>query len=161
KKAVYYLLSPITVLIIFLLYYYQTGDFWAYFHSGDNIHLNPFPFMVFFSHRSWIHSIWLEDIIYIYFIASLAVSRLFKKYKISVISVYPAIFLLSTFFVAHRDISRYLSPAYPFFVLAFAKPINQLSFKKVFLIILPAIFLYALNFCLGNTAPVADWTPYL
>ena len=66
KNFLPYLLVPLIALGIFYFYHLQTGDFWAYFHSGDNIHLNTLPYLVFISTKSWINTIWLEDIIYIY-----------------------------------------------------------------------------------------------
>ena len=161
KKYFWFILTPITVFLIFNLYRIQTGDFWAYFHSGDNFHLNALPYLVFISTKSWINTIWLEDIIYIYLIAIYGVYRLFKKYKLDIIAVFPAVFTLATLFVAHRDISRYIAPVYPFLFLAFAKFLNKKSIKIIFIILLPAIILYGINFVAGNVAPIADWAPYL
>ncbi|MFA6185007.1 MAG: hypothetical protein WC720_02530 [Candidatus Shapirobacteria bacterium] len=161
KKYFCFILAPITVLIIFNLYRIQTGDFWAYFHSGDNFHLNTLPYLVFISTKSWINTIWLEDVIYIYLIAIYGVYRLYKKYKFDIIVIFPTLFTLATLFVAHRDISRYIAPVYPFLLLAFAKFLNKKSIKIIFLILLPAIILYGINFVAGNVAPIADWGPYL
>ena len=44
KKYFPYILVPLTILFIFYLYFLQTGNFWAYFQSGDNFHLNFLPF---------------------------------------------------------------------------------------------------------------------
>lgn len=161
KKYVTFLLVPLTVVAIFFVYYLQTGDWFAYFHSGDNFHLNYLPFLVFISTKTWIDSIWLEDIVYIYAIAIYGIYRLFKKYKFNIVTVYPALFTLAALLVAHRDISRYIAPAYPFFILAFGKFLVKKPVKIIFLILIPAIILYAINFVAGNTAPIADWTPYL
>lgn len=161
KKYFWFILTPITIFAIFNLYRLQTGDFWAYFNSGDNFHLNKLPYLVFISTKSWINTIWLEDIIYIYLIAIYGVYRLFKKYKFDIISVFPALFTLATLFVAHRDISRYIAPIYPFLLLAFAKFLNKKSIKIIFVILLPAIILYAINFVAGNVAPIADWGAFL
>lgn len=156
-----YLLTPITLLLIFYSYYLQTGDFFAYFHSGDNFHLNFLPFLVFISNNTWVDSIWLEEIIYIYFLSIYAVYRLIKKFKFDIVTVFPAIFVIATLLVSHRDISRYIAPVYPFLLLAFAKKITKKSVIIILLIILPAIILYAINFIMGNTAPIADWANYL
>lgn len=161
KKYIAFLLVPLTVVAIFFVYYLQTGDWFAYFHSGDNFHLNYLPFLVFISTKTWIDSIWLEDIVYIYAIAIYGIYRLFRKYKFDIITVYPALFTLAALLVAHRDISRYIAPAYPFFILAFGKFLVKKPVKIIFLILIPAIVLYAINFVAGNTAPIADWTPYL
>ena len=161
KKYCLYLLGPITLLLIFYLYKIQTGDFFAYFHSGDNFHLNKLPYLVFISTKSWINTIWLEDIIYIFLFAIYGVYRLIKKYKFDIIVIYPLIFTLATLLVAHRDISRYIAPIYPFLFLAFQKKLTNKPLKIIFLLLIPAIVLYAINFVVGNVAPIADWGPYL
>ena len=157
KKYFYFILTPLTIFAIFSLYRIQTGDFWAYFNSGDNFHLNKLPYLVFISTKSWIGSIWLEDIIYIYLIAIYGVYYLFKKYKFDIVSVFPAVFTFATLLVAHRDISRYIAPVYPFLLLAFGKFLSKKSSKIIFIILIPAIFLYAINYAIGNVAPITDW----
>jgi len=150
----------ITVFLVFLFYSQQTGDFWAYFHSGDNFHLVFPPFQTFISSRSWLGDFWLEDIVYIYLIGGLAVLYLLKKYQKDIVAIFPLVFYLATLFVAHRDISRYSAPLYPFWIIAFADFLKKKEFKIIFLLLLPAIYLYAINFITYNTAPIADWTPY-
>ena len=46
-------------------------------------------------------------------------------------------------------------------LIAFAPFLEKKEFKIAFLIVLPAIYFYTLNFILHNTAPIADWSPYL
>ncbi|MDD4937395.1 MAG: hypothetical protein PHX34_00020 [Candidatus Shapirobacteria bacterium] len=156
-----FILVPITILLIFYLYFLQTGDFWAYFHSGDNFHLNFLPYTVFISTKSWINTIWLEDVIYIFLIVFYGVYRLIKKYKFDIVAIYPLVFLIATLFVAHRDISRYIAPIYPFLLLAYKKPLNKKPLKIILILLIPAIVLYAINFVCGNVAPISDWTNYL
>jgi len=154
------LLGPAVLLPLFLIFQNQTGDFLAYFHSGDNFHLVPIPFQTFVSSRSWLGDFWLEDIFYVYLLGGLAVSQLWKKYKLKIITIFPTIFYLATLFVAHRDISRYSAPLYPFWVIAFKDVLKKKEFKIIFLILLPAAYLFAINFINYNVAPIADWTPY-
>ncbi|MFZ2153398.1 MAG: glycosyltransferase family 39 protein [Microgenomates group bacterium] len=161
NKYFIFLLGPITIFLIFYFYYLQTGDFFAYFHSGDNIHLNILPYLVFMSNRSWINTIWLEDVLYIFLLSFVGLRSLFQKYRFNLIFVYPFLFVLATIFVAHRDISRYISPTYPFLLLAFNQFFTSKSSKLIFWLLLPALVLFAINFVIGNTAPIADWTPYL
>jgi hypothetical protein len=158
---IFYLLVPVSALIVFYVYYLQTGDFWAYFHSGDNIHLGFLPYVVFISNHTWINTIWLEDVLYIYLLAYIGVARLYKKFKFNLVALYPLIFTLAAVFIGHRDISRYIAPVYPFMFLAFSKFLAKKNVKWIFLLLLPAIILYTVNFLIGNTAPIADWTPYL
>jgi len=161
KKYLSYLLMPLMLLGIFYYYKIQTGDFLAYFHSGDNFHLNPLPFLVFISNKSWIGSIWLEEILYIYFFALTACQKLYKKFKFDIIFLYPFLFTILTLFVAHRDISRYIAPIYPFVLFAFKKYLNKPSLRLILFILIPAIYLYSINFIIGNSAPISNWAPYL
>jgi len=154
------LLGPLVTLPIFYLFKVQTGDFWAYFNSGDNRHLFFPPFQTFISSRSWLGDFWLEDIIYIYLIGGLAVLNLIKKYKQKVIALFPALFYLATLFVVHRDISRYSIPLYFFWLISFRKLLQKKEFKIIFWLIVPAVYLYTINFINYNIAPIADWTPY-
>jgi len=156
-----YLLIPFSALGIFYFYYLATGDFLAYFHSGDNFHLTPFPYQVFVSTRSWINTIWLEDVIYVFALVFFALRNLWKKFKIDVLFVFPLIFTLATVLVAHRDISRYIAPVYPFVFLAFGKKFASSKIRPLFFILIPAVILYAINFIVGNTAPITTWAPYL
>jgi len=58
--------------------------------------------------------------------------------------------------VAHRDISRYVLPVAPFVLIAFEKVLTSREFKIIFPVILLAIYLYAQNFLLQNTAPIPN-----
>ena len=159
-RALPLFLIPLSALGVFGFYLYRTGDFWAYFHSGDNFHLTPFPFQSFNSNRNWLGDIWNEDMVWLYLLSAIGVILLFKR-KLIDLSIFAAVFYLATVFVAHRDLSRYSLPFFPFLLIGFDPLLQRKEFKIAFLIILPAIYLYALNFIIGNRAPVADWRPYL
>lgn len=159
-KALPLFLIPLLAIAVFWFYKIQTGDFLAYFHSGDNFHLVFPPYQSFISSRSWLGQIWVEDMIWQYLIGALAVIYLIKQ-KYYDLASFAGIFFAATLFIAHRDLARYSLPLAPFALIAFEKFLSGRAFKIAFLIILPAIYLYTINFILGNTAPVADWTPYL
>ena len=135
--------------------------FWAYFHSGDNIHLSLIPYSVFLSRNTWVNTIWLEDVIYIFGLSFVALFALYRRFKLKISFIFPFLFTLATVFVGHRDISRYIAPVYPFILLAFGRYLTKKSFRLVFLLLIPAVLLYALNFVAGNAAPIANWAPYL
>jgi len=164
KKFVYQawplLLMPLSILGVFVFYYFQTGDFLAYFHSGDNFHLVFPPFQAFATGRNWLGDFWLEDMVYVYLFGALTVVLLFKQ-KLYDLATFALIFFTATLFVAHRDLSRYSLPLMPFALIAFAPFLEKKEFKIVFLIVLIPIYFYAINFILHNTAPIADWSPYL
>lgn len=160
KPGVPFLLIPLSAILVFGFYRLQTGDFLAYFHSGDNFHLVFPPFQSFASGRSWLGDFWREDMVWQYLLGALTVVLLIKQ-KLYDLASFAGVFFVATLFVAHRDLARYSLPLMPFSLIAFDKFIQKKEFKIALLIILPAIYLYAINFIAGNTAPVADWTPYL
>jgi len=153
-------LIPLTLGILFTYYHFIYGDFWAYFHSGDNIHLFWPPFQVFNSTLTWVGTFWLEEIIYLYLLGFLGVVFLFQQKKED-LAVFAGLFFSTILFVAHRDISRYSLPLVPFLLIAFDQFLTSREFKIAFGVILLPIFLYAINFIAGNTLAVADWTPFL
>lgn len=160
-KQVYpLLLIPLTLVGIFTYYRYIYGDFWAYFHSGDNIHLFWPPLEVFNATSRWVGTFWLEEIIYVYFFGILGVVYLFKQGRID-LGIFTTVFFATTLFVAHRDLARYSLPLMPFLLIAFEPLLVKKEFKIAFAVILLPIFLYAINFVSHNTLPIADWSPFL
>ena len=165
KKKIYYqawplLLMPLSILGVFAFYWLQTGNFLAYFQSGDNFHLVFPPLQAFATGRNWLGDFWLEDMVYVYLMGALTVVLLFKR-KLYDLATLATIFFMATLFIAHRDLSRYSLPLMPFALIAFAPFLEKKEFRIAFLIILPAIYFYTLNFILHNIAPIADWSPYL
>ncbi len=153
-------LIPIALLIVFLQYSIQYGDFLAYFHSGDNIHLLFPPFQVFNTAQTWVGTFWLEEIIWIYLLGFFGIAQLIKN-KYYAFAWFVGIFGLSTLFVSHRDIARYILPIVPFLFIGFSDILSSKAFKWALLFLLIPIYLYSLNFIMGNVTPVADWTPLL
>lgn len=147
------ILIPIGLLSIFFLYQIVYNDFFAYFHSGDNIHLSFPPFQIFNSNQYWVGSIWLEDIIYIYILGLLAGLLLLKNQILKPMGVYVLTLIIASLFIAHRDISRYVLPVFPFALIAFEKVLISKEFKIVLTVAGLGIYLYAQNFLLANTAP--------
>jgi len=155
------LLMPFAALDLFYLFKFRTGDFWAYFHSGDNIHLFWPPFSVFAPKgQNWVGSFWLEDVIWTWLIFGVGIMKLRDK-KLTIEYYFTGLFFLSTLFVAHRDISRYILPIAPFVLIGWDKLVQKKEFKIVACLLIVPILLYSWTFLLNNTAPIADWAPYL
>lgn len=146
------LLIPSALLGVFYWYSIAYGDFFAYFHSGDNIHLTFPPFQVFNKDQAWVGDIWLEDIVYILILGFLGGVMLIKQ-KLYPLAFFVLIYLGASTMVAHRDVSRYILPVFPFVIIAFEKALTSKEFKIVLVIVALAIYLYAQNFILANTAP--------
>lgn len=160
KKAYPLLIIPLSLLGLFVYYRFAYHDFWAYFHSGDNIHLFWPPFQVFNASAHWVGTYWLEEIIYIFLLGSLGVIYLFKQKKFD-LGIFAAVFFFTTLFVAHRDVSRYSLPLVPFLLIAFEPLLVKKEFKIAFWVILIPVFLYTISFVAGNTIPIADWSSFL
>ncbi|MBI2326322.1 hypothetical protein HYU91_02955 [Candidatus Collierbacteria bacterium] len=155
------LLMPTTVLLLFAFYKMQTGDFWAYFHSGDNFHLFWPPFSVFTPKgKFWTGDFWLEEVIWLWLIYGLTVAKLWKK-KLYPETFFAGIYFASTLFVAHRDIARYSLPLAPMALIAWREIVSKKEFRWVLILLILPIFLYTWNFILNNQAPIPDWAPYL
>lgn len=149
------LLIPLTLVLIFYMFQISYNDFWAYFHSGDNIHLTLPPFQVFNKHQFWVGDIWLEDIVYIFILGFLGGITLLRK-KLYPLAFFVLTYLTASTLIAHRDISRYVLPIAPFVLIAFEKALNSREFKIILPIILFAVYLYTQNFLLQNVAPFSN-----
>lgn len=146
------LLIPAGLLGIFYFYKLTYGDFFAYFHSGDNIHLTFPPFQIFNKGQFWVGEAWLEDVVYIFILGFLGAITLFKQ-KLYPLAFFVLTYLVASTMVVHRDVSRYVLPVAPFIIIAFEKVLVSKEFKIVLAIVALGIYLYAQNFILSNTAP--------
>lgn len=149
------MLIPAALLLVFYYYSIAYQDFFAYFHSGDNIHLTFPPYQVFNINQFWVGNIWLEDIIYIFALGFLGGLMLFKQ-KLYPLAFFVLTYLAASTLVAHRDISRYILPVFPFVLIAFEKVLTSKEFKIVLAIVALAIYLYSQNFLIQNTAPIPN-----
>lgn len=153
------LLIPASLLLLFTFYYVQTGDFLAYFHSGDNIHLQALPFQIFKSGQSWVGSFWLEDVIWIYLLGAIGVFYAWKKDRLY--GIFGAVFNIVILFVSHRDISRYSLPLVPIVLLGVSELFARKEIRIILGLLLIPMFFYTVNFVSQNTMAISDWTPFL
>jgi hypothetical protein len=160
KKIIPLALIPLGLLLVFTFYKIVQGDFWAYFHSGDNIHLIFPPFSIFNYSAPWVGTFWLEEVIFIYLLGAIGVYRLFQEKELE-IGIFAAIFFITTLFVAHRDLMRYSLPLVPFMLIAFREVLVKREFKIALGIVAIPIYLYSLAFIAQNVMPIANWAPFL
>ncbi len=158
-RWLFLILIPVGLLTVFSIYAVQYRDFFAYFHSGDNIHL-AYPFAAFNAQSRWVGTPWLEDIVFYFFLYLLAVVYL-KETKYRSLFYFGLVFFIAATFVQHRDISRYALPLWPLTCIAFDKFLTSKKFLIVLIILLPALYLYAWNFLLYNLMPIGEWSPFL
>lgn len=154
------LLIPLALVGVFTFYGLTYHNFWAYFASGDNLHLFFPPFQIFNYSAPWVGTYWLEEIIFIYALGALALIKLIKA-KESVLTWFFGVFFVTLLFVSHRDIMRYGLPLVPFFLLAFKDTLIKKEFMYVMGLILIPIFLFAIIFISQNTMPIGNWAPFL
>ena len=155
-KFIPLLLIPLSVLGVFYLYKFQLNDFFAYFHSGDNIHLFFPPFQIFNYAAPWVGTFWLEEIIFVYLLGILGLMELIKK-KEYTLSWFVGIFFVSTLFISHRDLIRYTLPIIPFIMVGFSPYLVKREFKIAMAILIIPIYLFVLSYISNNVMPISDW----
>lgn len=160
-KKIYPLLAiPVSLVAVFVFYYFRTGDFFAYFHSGDNIHLSLIPFQIFNYSAPWIGTYWLEEILFVYAVGAMGVIRLFQKKEYELAS-FTSLFYFVILFVGHRDLIRYFLPAVPFIFIAYSDILVKKEFKIVAAILIIPVYLFTLGFVSQNVMPISNWAPFL
>jgi len=160
KHLLSILLIPLGLLAIFVFYKLQLNDFFAYFHSGDNIHLFFPPFQIFNYSQPWVGTFWLEEVIFIYLFGVLGLIKLIKM-KENQLAWFVGIFFTSILFVSHRDLMRYSLPIVPFLLIAFSDTITKKEFKIAMLVLIIPIYLFSLVYISQNVMPISDWAPIL
>jgi len=158
-KAYPILLIGLAIMGLFVFYGFKTGDFLAYFHSGDNIHLQVLPFKIFDSSQPWVGDFWLEDVLWVYLAGIVGVYYAFKKSRVW--GWFGTVFLASIFFVSHRDISRYSLPLIPVVLLGLSDILKRREVKWVLAAMVIPLYFYTLNFVAHNYTAIADWAPFL
>lgn len=160
KKVYPLLLIPVALFGVFLFYKFTMGDFWAYFNSGDNIHLGFPPFQIFNYSSPWVGTFWLEEILAIYAVGALGIVRLIQKKEIE-LACFAGLFYLMILFVSHRDILRYFLPVIPFLYVAFSDILIKKEIKIILAILIVPVYLYSLAFISQNVMPISNWAPFL
>ena len=136
-------LIPLALLLLFVFFKIQTGDFLAYFNSGDNIHLQAVPF----------------KIIWIYLIGGLGVYYAFQKDRLW--GIFGMVFYSVILFVSHRDIARYSLPLIPVVLYGFSDLFKRKEVRIALILLIIPLYFYTLNFLTHNTVAISDWAPFL
>ena len=152
---------PTTLLGLFVYYGLSYGDLFAYFNSGDNLHLFFPPFSIFSNVQSWISDMWREDLVYLYLFYAAGILLVDSKY--SVIKMFSWIYGATLLMVAHRDLARYSLPLAPIVILGYERIITQIPgrYLKLSLILLIPIYLLGWQFVLKNIQPINDWSIFI
>ena len=137
---------PVAVLSVFSFYYFQTGNFWAFFDAISlTKNLQAIPFKTFNFPSANIETFWQEVNAYDYVLYLAACLMMFRKqyWRYGVLGL---TYFIPLIFLAHSDISRYAVPLLPFAFIAFSEIIERREFNLAVLLMSPAVMLYAINF---------------
>lgn len=154
------LFIPVALFSVFFLYSKVFGNFFAYFNSGDNIHIFFPPFSIFNYSAPWVGTSWLEEVLLVYLIGGLGLLNLIEKRQY-LYAWFVGVFFTSILFVSHRDIVRYALPILPFLYVAFSETLIKKQFKFLFALLLIPIYLFSLSFISQNVMPISDWASLL
>jgi hypothetical protein len=160
RQTIPILLIPLSLLLVFYLYQIKFNNFFAYFSSGDNIHLFFPPFQIFNYAQPWVNTFWLEEVIFIYLLAALGLMELIKK-KENDLALFVGVFFTTILFVSHRDLIRYSLPIVPFLYVAFSDYLVKRDFKIAFAVLVIPIYLFSVVYISQNVMPISDWAPLL
>ena len=146
-----YLLGPIALFLVFLLFYFQYGNFFAFFDAISKWQVRAsYPFEVFASYpHQLVPTFWIEDHYWIYFFDIVTIILLFKK-KLHALGYISLLYFIPLIFIIHIDLARYNLPIIPFSLIAIDSKTNTKLILLATVILLPALFLYSTSFMLWN-----------
>lgn len=153
------LLVPSGLILVFLWYLKQYGDFFAFFHSTASVPM-PYIFSVFDWKAKWVGTAWLEDIVFYFALYGLTIVNLYKT-KYRSFFYFSLVFFTAILFVQHRDISRYSLPLWPLALVAFENFFTSKKFLIISVFLLFVVYMYGWNFLSYNVMPISDWRPFL
>ena len=148
-----FVLIPLGLILVFLIYLVQFGNFFAFFTAMSEFKHLQFPPFAVFSHFNPIVSGWKEIYIYEYFIYLIAFIHLISKPKMRIYGFIFLAFYIPILFLIHEDISRYSLPLLPFVFIIFDKFFTSKKTLITLAILLPAIFAFSINYTLLNLSP--------
>jgi len=153
------LMIPAGLGTVCLIYQRQMGDLLAYWHTGYVVPM-PYPYSVFNTGARWVGTHWLEEAVLYFALYALTVVYAYK-HKVQSLFYFSLVFFIGLIFVQHRDISRYALPLWTITCIIFERFLTSRKTLLAFLVIIPAIYLYAWTFVQGNAMPVSNWGPFL
>lgn len=158
KEFIPFLLAPLSFLGVFFLYKLQFNNFFAFFEAQKitNVsnHLQIPPFAVLLEHYSPHHALesWKELYLIYYFFITYTVISLFNQKK-ALLGFLGLSYALPLFFIVHIDLARYSLPLLPLFFIALKDKIGTKAFLLSVVLLLPAIYIYAINYMNFNLSP--------
>lgn len=141
--------SFIGLLLIFLLYFRQYGDFFAYFHSSAVVPTGII-YSQFLLNVVHITDKYLEDILFYFGFGWFTLINSVKKYD-SFIYLYLLANFVFVLTIQHRDISRYILPCMPYLIAMNSKWLTSKPMKITFLLLMWPAYLYILKFIATNS----------
>jgi hypothetical protein len=161
KKAFALPLAALGLLAVFCFYYFQFGDFLAYFRWNGAQHpifqLNAFKIFRRYAHESNFHS--TELYWWTYILYALGMLVLWKRKELFFFCLLMFLFNACIF---HLDLSRYMLPLAPFALLVAFDPILSLRVARWIIPLLVYLdYLYVWGYIPFNTASVESYNKLL
>lgn len=139
-------------LTVCLFYLRQYGDFFAYFNSSVVVQTGII-YSQFFVNAKGVGDKYIEDILFYFGIGWYTLLSKFKTLPpFMVIFAWVMFGFILT--ISHREMSRYMLPLIPFLVAMQSDFMKKPLTKLVLLLLLPAIYLYVINFISNFSYPL-------
>lgn len=146
---VWFILAPLMILLVFFWFRQTYGDFFAYFRSNtrcyEYVSLFKMPYSVFDASACYVGSIHLEEMFWFYGLVFGTILYSFKKKDWEILAFFIPSFL-PMLFLQHNDFTRYGIFLYFLVGVVFEKILVKREMVVIFVLLLPAVYLYARNF---------------
>jgi hypothetical protein len=157
KRVILALAIPASTLLLFALYAYRLGDFFAFFSVNAGYLQTPLLLIpartVLPESSSAFAGEWY---VVLFFLYALGIVRLYEK-RFRELFLYALVMFVPLLFVFHPDISRYLLPIAPFaLIIGFDElvPKKRLYFLLPFALLCVATYLYCVAVLPTNLLPL-------
>ena len=139
-------------LTVCLFYLRQYGDFFAYFNSSVVVQTGII-YSQFFVNAKGVGDKYIEDILFYFGIGWYTLLSKFKTLP-PFMGIFAWVMFGFILTISHREMSRYMLPLIPFLVAMQSDFMKKPLTKLVLLLLLPAIYLYVINFISNFSYPL-------
>ncbi len=158
KAFLPYLLIPLSLVVVFTVYYFRFGDFFIFLKNEafPTMQWPPLKVLVAkeimgFPLGFWTG--WLEFIVYTYILYLLGIVLLFEK-KQYFFSVVALIYFLPVLTFVQADMARFILPILPFIYLGYSDILSKKPVYITLFLSLPMVFLFTIGYINYNLAPL-------
>jgi 4-amino-4-deoxy-L-arabinose transferase-like glycosyltransferase len=153
-----FLLIPISLIGIFILYYFKYGNFFAFMGNEAFPTMQWPPLKIFTATEVYattigLFTVWKESLIFTYIVYFIPIAVLFQK-KFYLFAITALVYFLPVLLFVQTDMARFILPILPFAFLGLSDGLSKKPVYIALFLCIPMVYLYSIGYINFNLAPL-------